>query len=91
MVTGTVVVRVAEGSVPRLAQAKGAILEAVAKCSRERGKVGKRCRSICAQTDLESPPKHRVCEPGGAGAWQVLRRRERTLELRLSALSNCLE
>lgn len=56
VVARTVAVTVAECGVPRLEQANGAILEAVAQCSREHGRAGKRCRSVCAQTDLESPP-----------------------------------
>lgn len=72
-------VKVAERGVPRLEQANGAILEAVAEGSRGYGMARKRCRSVCAPTDLESPPNTQCVSQGGLGAWQVLR--ERRLEL----------
>ena len=60
----SVTVTVAERGVPRLEQANGAILKVVAEHSRRDGKVRKRRRSVCAQTDLESPPNTHCASQG---------------------------
>lgn len=75
-VAGTIGVTVAEWDVPRMEEANGAILEAVADCSRGHGKAGKRCRSVCAQTNLESLPNIQCRSQGWGclGAWQVVQK-----------------